>query len=86
MLEAKGATAEQAQELVSVLSKRLSPSKMEVWLSHPKKSHPVPDPEAAKDFEAAGLGADVLNWTPVNAVAAGKTQLVIDEARRYVAS
>jgi hypothetical protein len=57
---------------------------MHVWLSHPDKSHPVPDPNAGKDFEDAGLeDPGPLDWTPLNAVSAGKTQLVIDEARRY---
>ena len=58
---------------------------MHVWLSHPKKSHPVPDPGAGEGLEAAGLVPVEMNWTPINAISAGKTQLVIDEAKRYVA-
>jgi hypothetical protein len=85
MLEAEGATGAEAQELVELLGRRLSPDEMHVWLAHPEKSHPVPDPDATKQFEAAGLVGAPLNWTPINAIAAGKVQLVIDEARRYVA-
>lgn len=85
MLEVQGATHAEAQELVELLSRRLSPDQMHVWLTHPDKSHPVPEPDAGKQFEAAGLVGAPLNWTPINAIAAGKTKLVIDEAKRYVA-
>jgi hypothetical protein len=85
LLEAEGATPAEAQELVELLSCRLSPDEMHVWLAHPEKSHPVPDPDSAKRFEAAGLLGAPLNWTPINAISAGKTKLVIDEAKRYVA-
>jgi hypothetical protein len=86
MLESEGATAAQAREIVEILGRRLSPDEMHVWLTHPEKSHPIPDADAAKEFEAKGLIAPaVLNWTPINAVSAGKTKLVIDEAARYVA-
>ena len=85
MLEAGGATAAQARELVEILGRRLSADEMHVWLTHPEKSHPIPDPDASKEFEAKGLIPVAMNWTPINAVSAGKTKLVIDEARRYVA-
>ena len=84
MLEAEGATPGQADELVQTLGRRLTPSQMHVWLSDPKKSHPVPDPDSAKEFEEKGLVPVVMNWTPINAVASGRTQLVLDEARRFV--
>lgn len=84
MLEARGATAEEAQEILDTLGRRLSPDKVQVWLSHPKKSHPIPDPDAAKGLEEAGLVPVPMNWTPINAISAGRTHLVIDEARRYV--
>jgi hypothetical protein len=85
MLEARGATPAEAQELVDLLRQRLSPDDMHAWLAHPKKAHAVPDPESAKQFEDAGLVGTPLNWTPINAISAGKTSLVVDEARRYVA-
>jgi hypothetical protein len=78
MLQAEGATPEQAGELVQILGQRLSPDQMHTWLSHPDKAHGIPDPESAEKFGVT------MNWTPINAVAAGKTALVIEEARRYV--
>lgn len=86
MLQREGASPDEAGRIVQLLSGRLTPDKMHVWLSDPKKSHPVPDPEAAKKLEDAGLvpGGE-YNWTPVNAISAGKAQLVIDEAERYAA-
>jgi hypothetical protein len=48
MLQAEGATRRQAQEIVRLLSLRLSAQQMHVWLSHPGKSRPVPDPNAGK--------------------------------------
>ncbi len=77
MLEAKGATPDQAAEVVAILGRRLSADEMHTWLSHPEKSHGVPDPEVGELFGV------VMKWTPINAVAAGKTTLVIDEARRF---
>jgi hypothetical protein len=85
MLEDEGATATEAQEIVQILSRRLTPDEMYVWLSHPEKSHPVPDPDSAKSLEDAGLAPVVMNWTPINAVTAGKTELVIAEAKRFAA-
>lgn len=85
MLQSKGASTDEASRIVRLLSGRLTPDKMHVWLSHPKKSHPVPDPEAAKMMEEASLVGAPLNWTPINAISAGKTQLVIEEAERYAA-
>jgi hypothetical protein len=84
-LEAEGATAAQAKEIVEVLGRRLSADEMHVWLTHPEKAHPIPDPDAAKEFEAKGLIPVAMNWTPINAVSAGKADLVIGEATRYVA-
>ena len=78
MLETEGATADEAKEIVELLSLRMSYDDMHTWLSHPEKSHGVPDP----GFQET-LGV-VLNWTPINAVSAGKTSLVVDEARRFV--
>ena len=51
---------------------------MRFWLSDPEKSHGVPDPDSEERFDV------VLNWTPINAVSAGRTELVIEAARRYV--
>jgi anti-sigma factor ChrR (cupin superfamily) len=85
MLEGKGASSDEAGAIVELLSTRLTPDEMHVWLSDPKKSHPVPDPEFAKKMEDAGLVGGPMDWTAVNAIAAGKTQLVIDEAQRFAA-
>jgi hypothetical protein len=84
LLEAEGATASEAKELVAIPSNRLSPDEIHVWLTHPEKSHSVPDPDASEFLEAAGLIPVVMNWTPINAVSAGKINLVIEEAKRYV--
>ena len=73
----EGASDEQADEIIRLLEIRLSPDEMHDWLAHPKKSHGITDPEASGNF-----GVE-LKWTPVNAIAAGKTPLVIDEARRF---
>lgn len=78
MLEAEGATAEEAEELVRILGRRLSPDEMHTWLSHPDKAHGIPDPESAEKFGV------VLNWTPINAISAGKVGLVIAEAKRVL--
>ena len=83
LLEGAGATPPEAQELVELLGRRLKPDEMHAWLSHPERSHPVPDPDTARRAEAAGL-VPVVYWTPINAVSSGRTQLVVDEAQRFV--
>lgn len=85
MLRSKGASSDEASRIVRLLSGRLTADQMHVWLSHPKKSHPIPDPDAGKAMEKAGLVGGTLDWTAVNAISAGKTPLVIDEAERYAA-
>ena len=75
-----GATPDEAQELVALLGQRISPSDMRVWLTHPENCHPVPDPTTVETF-----GVELV-WTPINAVPAGKTDLVIAEARRFVSA
>lgn len=86
MLEDAGATEAQARDIVQTLSSRLTPDQMDVWLSHPERSHPVPDPGSSKRFEDAGLVPVVMSWTPINAVSAGKTELVVAEAKRFAES
>jgi len=71
--------SEQAAEIVQTLGQRLSPGEMHTWLADPERAHPVPDPESEATFGA------VLNWTPINAVSSGKTDLVLAEARRHIA-
>ena len=78
MLTSRGATDAEAQQLIEVLGARLSPAEMSDWLAHPEKAHGIPDPDSEATFGAT------LNWTPVNAIAASKTELVIEEAKRYV--
>ena len=56
MLEAEGATAEEAQEIVMILSHRMSHDDMHVWLSHPQKAHGIPDPDTAGTFGVARTG------------------------------
>lgn len=85
MLRQQGAAPGEADEIVALLAERLSPDEMHVWLSHPQKSHGIPDPEAAREMEAKGLIPVIPNWTPVNAIAGGKTHLVIAEAKRFAA-
>lgn len=85
MLESRGASSDEASRVVQLLSGRLTPDKMHVWLSDPKKSHPIPDPEFAQKMNDAGLVGGPMNWTAVNAISAGKTRLVIDEAERFAA-
>ena len=85
LLEENGASKGEAERIVQLLSRRLTPAEMHVWLSHPEKSHGVPDPELTKKFEEAGLVPVVGNWTPVNGISAGKTELVIEEAERFSA-
>jgi hypothetical protein len=52
---------------------------MRRWLADPERAHPIPDPETAETF------GSVMSWTAVNAIAAGRGDLVIDEARRFAA-
>lgn len=73
-----GATSDEAQQLVELLGRRMSPREMRVWLTHPDKCHLVPDPDTVETF-----GVELV-WTPINAVPAGKTGLVIAEAQRFV--
>lgn len=85
LLVERGASQEQAADIVLALSGRLSPKQMYVWLADDKRSHPVPDedPERQAELEAKGLVMPVMHWTPINAVGAGKAHLVVAEARRY---
>ena len=76
MLEAEGATAEEAQENVIILSHRMAHDDMYVG-SAPLRGK-------APDSDTAGTFGWALNWTAINAVSAGKTPLVLDEARRFV--
>ena len=87
LLVERGASEHEAHELVQTLAQRLSARQMYVWLADDKKSHPVPDddPNFKADWEAQGLVVPTLNWTPINAVAAGKIELVLAEALRFVA-
>jgi len=85
LLEECGASPWQAAEIVRALGTRLRPDEMHAWLSDPERSHPVPDPESAKWLEDAGLVPVVLRWMPVSAIAAGRADLVIIEARRFAA-
>jgi hypothetical protein len=77
LLTGQGASHEQADEIIRLLEVRLSPDEMHDWLAHPRKSHGIADPEAS-----GSVGVEV-KWTPVNAIEAGKTALVIEEARRF---
>lgn len=88
LLAERGATQEQARDIVQTLGERLSPKQMYVWLADDAKSHPVPDDDAEMkaEWEANGLVMPTMSWTPINAVAAGKTHLVLDEAHRFVAA
>lgn len=86
MLEERGATPDEAGEIVDALRQRLSPKQMHVWLSHPMKSHPIPDdppPPPPEDPGPLTLMPVQLRWTAINAVGAGKAYLVVAEARRY---
>lgn len=78
LLEERGASAAEAEEIVSTLGTRLSPIEMHEWLAHHERSHPIPD-----ESTNATLGM-TLHWTAVTAIAAGSTELVIAEAHRYV--
>ena len=86
LLTERGASEEDAHELVRTLGRRLSPKQMHVWLADDRKSHPVPDDasELKAGLEAKGLVVPTLHWTPINAISAGKTDLVLAEARRFV--
>lgn len=77
LLEDRGASAAEAEEIVSTLAGRLSPEQMHVWLAHPEQSHPIPD-----ESTEATLGM-TLHWTAVNAIATGNTGLVVAEAHRF---
>ena len=77
LLEGRGASAAEAEEIVSALARRLSPEQMHVWLAHPERSHPIPD-----ESTNASLGM-TLHWTAVSAVASGNTDLVVAEAHRF---
>jgi hypothetical protein len=77
LLEERGATAAEAEEIVSTLARRLSPEEMHIWLAHPERSHPIPD-ESTR--EALGM---TLHWTAVSAIASGNTGLVVAEAHRF---
>ena len=77
LLEYRGATSAEAEEIVSTLAGRLTPEQMHVWLAHPERSHPIPD-----ESTEATLGM-TLHWTAVNAIASGNTALVVAEARRF---
>ena len=86
MLVDRGATVQQARELVETLGRRLSAKEMHVWLADDRRSHGIPDedPELKAEWEAMGLVLPAMHWTPVNAIGAGKTDLVLAEARRFV--
>jgi hypothetical protein len=77
LLEERGASAAEAEEIVSALARRLSPEQMYEWLAHHEKSHPIPD-----ESTNATLGM-TLHWTAVNAIEAGNAGLVVAEARRF---
>ncbi len=77
LLTDAGATSDEAQRIVGLLGRRLAPDEMHDWLAHPQRAHPVPDPESEATFGV------VLDWTAINAVGAGKTHLVLDEAARF---
>jgi len=77
LLEDRGATAAEAEEIVSTLGRRLSPEQMHIWLAHPEQSHPIPD-----ESTNATLGM-TLHWTAVSAIASGNTALVVAEAHRF---
>ena len=77
LLEDRGATAAEAEEIVSALARRLSPEQMHIWLAHPERSHPIPDESTN---ETLGM---TLHWTAVNAIASGNTGLVVAEAHRF---
>lgn len=73
MLVEAGASDEVAREVVATLGLRLSPRKTERWLADPERAHAIVDPESAER-----LGA-------VRAVSVGKADLVLAEAKRFVA-
>jgi hypothetical protein len=77
LLEERGASPAEAEEIVVTLAGCLSPEQMHVWLAHPEQSHPIPD-----ESTNATLGM-TLHWTAVNAIATGNTGLVIAEAHRF---
>jgi hypothetical protein len=77
MLAEHGASWHEAEQIIAVLEARMTPNEMHEWLAHPRKAHRVVDPEARADW-----GIDLM-WTPVNAIAAGKSRLVLEAARRH---
>jgi len=73
MLVEAGAPDEMAREVVSTLGLRLSPRKTERWLADPERAHAIVDPESSERLHS------------VEAVSAGKADLVLAEAKRFVA-
>lgn len=72
MLVDAGASEEVAREVVATLGLRLSPRKTERWLADPERAHVIEDPESEQQLDAVG------------AVSAGKAELVLAEARRFI--
>ena len=70
-----GASLTEAQEIVAALSRHLSARQAKRWLSHPRHAHSIVDPAASRKF-----GVE-LAWTPVNAIASGHVDLVLEAAR-----
>jgi hypothetical protein len=56
----------------STLGLRLSPRKTERWLADPARAQAIEDPESSERLHA------------VDAVSAGKAELVLEEARRFI--
>ena len=77
--EAAGATNAEATQLVEILSAQLSPKEIRAWVADPEKANPVPDPDTVEEWGFA------MHWTGINAIAKGKTHLVIAEAERFAA-
>lgn len=72
MLVDAGASEDVAREVVATLGLRLSPRKTERWLVDPERAHAIPDPGSQEELDA------------VAAVSAGKAELVLAEARRFI--
>jgi len=72
MLVDAGANEEVAREVVATLGLRLSPRKTQRWLADPERAHVIEDPESAERLCA------------FDAVSAGKADLVLAEARRFI--
>ena len=77
LLTEHGASEADAEAIVAALETRLSPGQIHDWLAHPHKAHGIVDPEASESF-----GVE-MRWTPINAVANGKGDLVVAEAAGY---